>query len=196
MLYLKHMNKGDPPQLKWTVHWEGEITSGEHKAFAGLLAGIYPKHHKLFIDTHSWYGARPELRVVGYIGDHPVAHLGILRRFVHVSNTNTDILVGDVGLVGVDPALQGKGVGKLLLEQTAQTLNNLELPFGFITCKRELVPFYRAGGWLYVEGQTTRMIDREQQPFTSNSSVVVLPVLATMSEWPSKYTLDRNGQEV
>jgi nodulation protein A len=69
------------------------------------------------------------------MSDPPIAHLGLLRRFLRVPDSGASLLVGDVGLVAVDPDFQGKGIGGELLNQTSRTMTDLALPFGFLTCR-------------------------------------------------------------
>ncbi|MER5934187.1 GNAT family N-acetyltransferase [Streptomyces sp. NPDC002054] len=182
--------------LMWAMTWENDIPLERHEALAGMLARAYPRHAELFSGGRSWSGARPEARIVGSVGGRPVAHLGLLRRFLRVSGTDASLLIGDVGLVAVDPEFQGQGVGSRLLDRTARAMTDLSLPFGFLTCHPEVVPFYRSGGWQRVDRQVTRMIDNSQQPEVYDGPAMVLPVHAQMTHWPHGHVVDRNGLEV
>ena len=104
--------------------------------------------------------------------------------------------VGDVGLVGVDPTLHGSGIGLRLLQEASTSFHNLSLPFGFLTCRPGVVPFYKRAGWKELPGQVTRMIDNDLQPETYIGPALALPVLAPLSEWPSGHTVIRDGLEV
>ena len=183
-------------RLMWRLEWESDLTAGGHEALAGLLARAYPRHADLYVGAQSWSGARPEARVIGSVGDRPVAHLGMLRRFLRNPDSGTGILVGDVGLVAVDPDLQGKGVGGRLLGQAAEAMRELDLPFGFLTCGEWAVPFYESAGWQLLPGQVTRMFNRDGQPEVYDGPAMALPLHATMSAWPGKSTVDRNGPEI
>jgi nodulation protein A len=182
--------------LRWRLVWESDLSDEEHAALARLFGRAYPRHAERFSGGRSWSGARPEARVVGSLDDRPVAHLGLLRRFLRVPATGASLLVGDVGLVAVDPDLQGRGIGRRLLDQARQVLLELELPFGFLTCGPETVPFYRSGGWRLLEGQTTRMIDNRQRSEVYQGPALLLPVRARLTDWPHGHTVDRNGLEV
>ncbi|MHA6765518.1 GNAT family N-acetyltransferase [Streptacidiphilus sp. PAMC 29251] len=182
--------------MTWAVTWENDIPLERHEALAELLARVYPQHAELFSRGRSWSGARPEARIIGSAGDRPVAHLGLLRRFLRVADTDTSLLVGDVGLVAVDPDLQGRRVGSALLDRTTRAMADLALPFGFLTCRPEVVPFYRGGGWQQVDGQVTRMIDNNHRPEVYHGPALVLPVAAPLTHWPHGHTVDRNGLEV
>ncbi|MGQ0840654.1 GNAT family N-acetyltransferase [Actinokineospora sp.] len=183
-------------QLTWAVTWENDIPSDGHAALAGMLARAYPRHVELFSGERSWYSARPEARVVGSVGGRPVAHLGLLRRFLRVSDTDASLLVGDVGLVAVDPDFQRTGVGRALLDRTRQAMTDFGLSFGFLTCGPKVVPFYRSGGWHQVDGQVTRLIDKNHRTEVYSGPTMVLPVHAPLTEWPHGHTVDRNGLEI
>jgi nodulation protein A len=176
--------------------WENDVSAAGHAALADMLAKAYPRHAGLFGGGRSWSGARPEVRVIGNVGSRPVAHLGLLRRFLRLPDTGASLLVGDVGLVAVDPDFQRRGIGRTLLDQTTQTMTDLRLPFGFLTCGSWAVPFYHDAGWHLLNGQTTRMIDRDHQAEVYRGPAMVLPVHARISDWPHRHAVDRNGQEV
>lgn len=99
------------------------------------MSRIYPNHEATFRGDRSWSGARPEGRVIGYDGTRPIAHLGFLRRMVRIDGGVASFLVGDVGLVGVEPECQGSGHGRHLLTESATVFGDLELPFGFVMCR-------------------------------------------------------------
>ena len=82
---------------RWSCVWEDDLPADAHRELAALLRRGFPRSRAGFPDATSWASARPELRLVGYRDDRPVAHLGILRRFVQVGSGS--LLIGDVGLV-------------------------------------------------------------------------------------------------
>jgi nodulation protein A len=182
--------------VTWSVTWENDMSTAGHEALAVLLGRAFPHNAEQFRGTRTWSGARPEVRVVGSVDGRPIAHLAILRRFLRVPDTDADVLVGDAGLVSVDPDVQGTGIGRALLDRTTRLLTDLALPFGFLTCRPAVVPFYRSGGWQQAQGQVTRMIDDSHQTEVHNGPAMVLPVHATMADWPHGHAVDRNGLEV
>ena len=181
--------------IEWTLRWEADLSAGDHTALAALCARYYPEDHATFVGARSWYGARPEARVIGYDGGRPVAHLGFIRRMLRLESGGSQ-LVGDVGLVGVDPDYQGSGLGRRLLAETTARLAGLGLPFGFLTCAPTVVGFYATGGWRQSAGQVTRMIDADLRPETYAGPALVLPVTASFGEWPAGETIIRDGLEV
>lgn len=180
----------EPMVPGWTVQWEDDVD--DHAAIAALLARAFPRSRALVGGARSWSTARPELRLIGRADGQPVAHLGVLRRFVQVDGQAQ--LVGDVGLVAVDPVRQGSGLGAALLAGTRTTLAELDLPFGFLTCGEPVASFYSRGGWVRVPGPT-RMIRADGRVQVYGGVSMVLPVCAPLSAWPVG-RIDRNGLEV
>ncbi|MCU1445448.1 GNAT family N-acetyltransferase [Cryobacterium sp.] len=183
------------PEIEWTLRWEADLSEHDHAALAALFARYYPRDAATFTGAHSWFGARPEARVIGYHSGRPVAHLGFIRRMLRLE-TGESQLVADVGLVGVDPDYQGNGLGGRLLAEAAAALRSLALPFGFLTCAPDLVAFYAGGGWRPATGQVTRMIDTDLQPETYTGPALVLPVTASFADWPVGQSIIRDGLEV
>jgi nodulation protein A len=179
--------------LHWTSTWENDLDADTHAELAGLLARGFPRSSRLD-GTRSWSGGRPELRVHGRLDGRAVAHVGILRRYLCAPDRDRDVLVGDVGLVAVDPELQGQGVGGRLLAEAAGTLDRLRMPFGFLTCGEQVVGFYAAAGWRRVPNRTRTMrADGKVEVYGGAS--MVLPVWSGMADWPPG-SIDRNGYEV
>lgn len=181
--------------IEWALRWEADLSGDDHIALSALFARCYPEDRATFTGSRSWMGARPEVRVIGSDQGRPVAHVGFVRRMLRLESGGSQ-LVGDVGLVGVDPDYQGGGVGRRLLAETAAHLSDQDLPFGFLTCALELVPFYTAGGWQRSLGQVTRMIDTELRPQTFTGPAMVLPVTASFADWPTSPIVVRDGLEV
>ena len=184
------------PGARWVQLWETDVSAEQHQALSRLLARVYPDHGRTFADGRDWSGARPEGRVVGLLGDRPVAHLGFLRRTLRLDDGDDSLLCADVGLVGVDPDVQGTGLGLRLLAQAREVLERLALPYGFLTCRPAVVPFYERAGWVRVHGQVTRMLDPDSRPELNTGPALVLLVLAPLAAWPSGRTVVRDGLEV
>ncbi|MBN9100293.1 MULTISPECIES: GNAT family N-acetyltransferase [unclassified Pseudonocardia] len=180
------------PDVSWSLTWEDDLTPDEHAALAVLFSRCFPRSRTPFTGFRSWSSGRPELRLVGRDGVRVVAHLGILRRFLQVDGRAQ--LVGDVGLVAVDPVAQGRGVGGELLRRAAGGLRELEMPFGFLTCGEQVEGFYAGAGWVRVESPT-RMVRSDGSVQLYGGVSMVLPVLASRSDWPVG-RVDRNGWEV
>ncbi|KQO61465.1 GNAT family N-acetyltransferase [Curtobacterium sp. Leaf261] len=188
------MNTSD---LHWTVVPEGDLGLPDHEAIAAMLAKAFPDNDHWFQGGRSWAGMQPERRVIARVDDVVVAHLGIRRQFVTVGGH--DLLVGGVGLVSVTPDLQGAGVGRELLRRTADVLADLGVPFGLLGTGEDRVPFYAANGWQLltetVGSFTALSPDGAGLPMVDDEGWLVLPVAATIDEWPVG-DLHWNGQFV
>jgi nodulation protein A len=176
----------------WTVTWEDDLTDDDHVALGGLMARCFPRSFTPFGAGRSWSSARPELRLVASVNGRPVAHLAVLRRFLQVEERA--VLVGDVGLVTVDPDRQGTGLGAALLTRGQVTLAGLDLPFGFLTCGEHVAGFYATAGWVPVPGPT-RMVRADGRVQVYGGVSMVLPVGRGVDAWPAGQ-VDRNGWEV
>lgn len=174
----------------WSVVWEDDLD--DHAAVAELLARAFPRSFTPFGGQRSFSSARPERRLLARDGARVIAHAGILRRFVQVAGQPQ--LVGDVGLVAVDPDRQGTGLGGLLLTRTAAELHALGMPFGLLTCGAHVEGFYARGGWVAVPGPT-RMVRADGRVQVYGGVTMVLPVREPLGRWLVG-RVDRNGQEV
>jgi nodulation protein A len=179
--------------LHWASDWENDLDDGAHTEMAGLLARAFPRSSRLD-GTRSWSAGRPELRIRGRLDGRLVAHLGVLRRHLCVPDRDVDVLVGDVGLVAVDPDRQGGGFGRRLLAEAAAALDRLRMPFGFLTCGEQVADFYAGSGWHPVPNPT-RIMRADGKVEVYGGASMVLPVWSGMAGWPSGM-IDRNGYEV
>jgi nodulation protein A len=175
--------------LDWTSVWEDDVV--DHAELAVVLARAFP-HSGRIGGEQSWSSARPELRLVGRTDGHVVAHAAVLRRFLQIDGRAQ--LVGDVGLVAVDPARQGSGLGAALLRRVREALCGLGMPFGFLTCGEQVTGFYARGGWARVPGPT-RMIRADGRVQVYGGVSMVLALATPLDAWPSG-RIDRNGWEV
>jgi nodulation protein A len=178
--------------LSWVTTWEDDVGHAEHDALGALLAASFPHARAPFGPGRSWSSARPELRLVAWAGDRPVAHVAVLRRFLQIGDVAQ--LVGDVGLVAVDPDHHRTGVGAALLAHCRATLRGLDLPFGYLTTGHRVAGFYATGGWVAVPGPT-RMVLADGRVRVHPDVSMVLPVHRPIEQWPPGQ-VDRNGWEV
>lgn len=183
--------------LTWSVSWETELDDAEHPALAGLLARAYPHEAHRFGAGWTWTGARPELRVVARRTGVPVAHAGIIRRFLRAlpdEGPAREVLVGDVGLVAVDPDQHGRGLGRALLARVVETLVGLDTPFGFLTCGPDVEGFYRAAGWTRLDDVAVRTITLDHRGVTDHDPAMVHAAGRPLADWPAGRTVARDGQ--
>ncbi|MBD0708724.1 MULTISPECIES: GNAT family N-acetyltransferase [unclassified Streptomyces] len=188
-----------PPRdtLLWDHRPENEVTADLHHALHRLLRESFPYTTDQFTEGRSWAGARPERRVTAWRDGRPVAHAGILRRFLRVGDR--DQLVGEVGLVAVAPDHQGTGVGRLLAERIEECLTGLDVPFGYLNCHDSVLGYYQSVGWHRLEGVATRHYEPEDEltAVVTTAHPLILPVgLRSGADWPTGSTVERDGSEL
>ena len=176
--------------VAWTSVWEDDVD--DHAGIGALLARAFPRSRTPFGGARSWSSARPELRLIGCSDGVAVAHVAVLRRFLQIEGRAQ--LVGDVGLVAVDPDRHGTGLGAELLSRTSAALAELGMPFGFLTCGEQVAGFYGRAGWARIPGPT-RMVRADGRVQVYGGVSMVLAVTASLEGWPAGQ-VDRNGLEV
>ncbi|WP_051442749.1 NodA family N-acyltransferase [Mesorhizobium sp. WSM3626] len=190
--------------LRWRLCWESELELDEHVELAALK--IYGQtgsfNAKPFEGSQSWGGARPELRAVGYDSKGVAAHIGLLRRFIRIGTI--DLLVGELGLWGVRPDLEGLWMAHSV-RVTYPVLQELKVPFAFGAVRPALqhhvARFSRNALATIVPGirvRSTLPCARLDNPPTRTEDValIVLPIAQPMSEWPAGTIIHRNGPEL
>ena len=108
------------------------------------------------------YGYSPaDTHVMAFRDQELIAHVGFQRRLISVGSR--DVMVAGTGGVLVDERSRGTGIG-LRTMQRAQTVMRDEagVDFGFLGCRREVVPFYESAGWVQVH-DTERCLSRLDQ---------------------------------
>ncbi|MCD2190514.1 GNAT family N-acetyltransferase [Actinomycetospora soli] len=178
---------------QWQLAWETHLGPADHEVVGALLARSYAATTTVFTPGHSWAGARPELRVLGWQRDELVAHAGVVRRFLRAGGHSQ--LVGDVGLVAVHPGHQGEGLGGALLDVVRRTLVQLAAPYGFLTCDPDLRPFYARSGWVALADTDLCSVGIDHRTEHDRRNGMLLPVLAPLDAWPAG-PVERNGQEI
>ncbi|MFI6027792.1 GNAT family N-acetyltransferase [Amycolatopsis magusensis] len=187
----------------WEIRREGELGRTEHAELATMLRAAYPDFPTAFTGELTWYGSRPEARVIGKDGDRVIAHAGVLRRFVRISEGGApmEVLVGNVGLVAVHPESQGRGIGRELGTRVTALLDELAVPFGLLMCGEHSVGYYEALGWSRLPEVHVRYLDFEQRdPYRvideQCATTMVLPVRVPLRAWPMVDRLDWAGSQV
>ncbi len=183
-------------RIRWRQVWEARLTARDHDDLRPLLASVFPRHASSGVyRKHSWASGRPDLRLVGYAGDEPVAHVAVAPRLVLVGGR--PLLVADTGMVGVRPSHRGTGLGLELLARHADLVRGLELPFAFLTCTPPTASFYRRAGWhrLPDDVRVTQLPAAGTTAETGRPAAMVLPALRPLDAWPAG-DVTRNGYEI
>ncbi|WP_051334090.1 NodA family N-acyltransferase [Mesorhizobium sp. WSM3224] len=194
------------PQVRWRLCWEHELGLADHVELADFFRNTYGPtgafNAEPFEGSRSWAGARPEFRAIGYDSKGVAAHLGLLRRFIKIGKV--DLLVGELGLYGVRPDLEGLGISRSV-HIIHKVLHELGVPFGFGTVRpalqKHIQRFDRYGPVTLLSGIRVRSTLPDAYldlPPTriDDAILLVLPIVQSMSDWPSGTMIDRNGPEL
>ena len=122
-----------------------------------------------------------------------VSHVGFQRRAIMAGGT--PVLVAGTGGVLVDDRLRGRGLGELAMTLAQDTMRSaLDLEFGYLGCREEVVPFYERTGWQRIH-VTERSTPRSVRPDTTSEAEAVVeegtPVLVFplrsggLASWPT-----------
>lgn len=175
------------PVVRWEIVREGHLPIEAHAELADLFRAAYPHFPGFFAGTRSWSYVRPELRVIGWAEESAIASAGVLRRFIEIGGN--DQLVAIIGLVAVHPAHQRSGLGLALMGRVADSLADLDVPFGLLTCAPWHVSFYQRAGWYQLSPRRMHYSPddtSEPRAFVDEvaTTAMVLPVSATFMDWP------------
>nr|CDW91989.1 acyltransferase [Bradyrhizobium yuanmingense]CDW92000.1 acyltransferase [Bradyrhizobium yuanmingense] len=194
-------------QVQWSLRWESELRLADHAELAEFFRKSYGPtgafNAQPFEGSRSWAGARPELRAIGSDARGVAAHIGLLRRFIKVSEV--DLLVVELGLYAVRPDLEGLGISHAM-RVMYPVLQELGVPFGFGTVRPALEKHMkrlveRQGLATLMHGIRVRSTQPDVYPNLSptrleDAIVVVFPLGRSISEWPAGTVIDRNGPEL
>ena len=176
----------------WRTSWETCLEPPEHAGLADLLDRSFPRA----ACGRSWIGARPQLRVIGCHHGRPIAHAGIVRRFLRFPLADdASVLVGDVGLVAVHPDHCRGRFGTALMTTVASVLAGLDLPYGFLTCDDDVRAFYMHCGWHALTDRPVRAVDVHHRIDAGRHHGMLLEVARTVDELP-RGPIHRDGQEI
>jgi predicted N-acetyltransferase YhbS len=161
---------------------EADLTPDDDDAIRSLLLAAFP-HHAATFRAATWWGARPEARLMLLDGDVVVAHLGLERRAIEVGSE--DVAVAGVAAFAVAPSHQRQGLGRrLTIELLRVLLADLPASFAILGCRPAIAPFYAATGWHRLS-VTTRALDPESGGWAvTDGPTFVLPAGSGLATWP------------
>ena len=95
----------------------------------------------------------PEINILGFFEEKLVSQVAILKRTITVNKI--PLKIGGVCYLVTEPDYRGNGFGSTLMRDAISYLTQeLKLPFGLLTCRRELEEFYMRVGYKTVNGPT------------------------------------------
>lgn len=165
-----------------------DLTASELDSLENLFDGEYRNEFGEW-NPDAPYGYSPaDTHVLAFRGQALAAHVGFQRRLISVGSHEI-LVAGMAGMGGVlvDDRHRGMGLGRRTVRQ-AQTVLRDEtgVDFGFLGCRREVVPFYESAGLIQVHA-TERCLSRLDQTsvvVSEGGSNLVCSAKRHASQWP------------
>ncbi|GAA3329441.1 GNAT family N-acetyltransferase [Paeniglutamicibacter sulfureus] len=162
-----------------------DLTAAELDAHENLFDGEYRNEFGVW-NPDAPYGYSPaDTHVLAFRGHALAAHVGFQRRLILVGSQ--EILVAGMGGVLVDERYRGMGLGGRTMRQ-AQTVMRDEtgVDFGFLGCRREVVPLYESAGWAQVHAaeRCLSRLDQTSVVVSEGGPNLVCSAKRRASQWP------------
>ncbi len=132
------------------------------------------------------YGYSPaDFHVLEFQGSVLAAHVGFQRV---ISVGTGDVLVAGTGGVLVDQRFRGTGVGGRAMRHAQKAMRIAAgTDFGFLGCRKEVVPFYESAGWVQVHAteRCLSCMDQTSVIVSHGGPTLICSSTRDASEWPS-----------
>lgn len=162
----------------------GRLTSEQHDGLRALFDAEYSDAYGLWDPRHPYGYSPATYRVVASDDEKIVGHVGIQPRMIGVGPR--DVLVGGTGGVLVSPRHRGTGLGRRLVQAASAALEQapLEVQFGYLGCREEVVPFYESAGWqrVFTTERSLSRVDSSNQ--VSDGPLLISAGLEPLEAWP------------
>jgi GNAT superfamily N-acetyltransferase len=140
------------------------------------------------------YGYSPaDTHVLAFRGQALAAHVGCQRRLIAVGTD--DVLVAGTGGVLVDDRSRGLGLGGRMMRHAQKVMRDATgADFGFLGCRREVVPFYESAGWIqvYATERCLSRVDQTSVVVSQGGPNLICSAKRDSNEWP-KGDIDLRG---
>ncbi len=137
-------------------------------------------------DSEQPYGYAPhEVHLIARVGGDVVGHVGWARRHVAVGDSGVEI--AGVGGVLISQGARGERLGEQLMHTARRSMLDAGgIRFGYLGCREEVVPFYRACGWHRISA-AERSISRDgcAREDPPGQPLLITPVESALDEWPA-----------
>ncbi|MBT2537488.1 GNAT family N-acetyltransferase [Arthrobacter sp. ISL-69] len=132
------------------------------------------------------YGYSPaDFHVLAFQGPALAAHVGFQRRVISVGTD--DVVVAGTGGVLVDHRFRGTGLGGRAMRHAQKAMRDeAGVDFGFLGCRKDVVPFYESAGWLEVHAteRCLSRLDRISVIVSRGGPTLICSATRDASEWP------------
>ena len=177
--------------MDWKLIPEPELSPTLEADIQRMLVASFPEYVDFFT-ANSYWGSKPEFRLIAVENGQPVAHLEFGYRQITVEEV--PFKIAGIGAVAIHPIHQGKKLGKAMFAHLHQyLLKNSNADFGFLGCREEVAGFYSASGFQRVHQSVYNLDPDSKEWETYHGPTMIMPVHKPMHEWNSKGTIHLNG---
>lgn len=132
------------------------------------------------------YGYSPaDTHVMAFRGQALAAHVGFQRRLIAVGAD--EVMVAGTGGVLVAERSRGTGLGGRTMRQAQKVMRDeTGVDFGFLGCRREVVPFYESTEWIqvYATERCLSRVDQRSVVVSQGGPNLICSAKRDASEWP------------
>lgn len=133
------------------------------------------------------YGYSPaEIHILAFRGQALAGHAGFQPRLIAVGAD--EVMVAGTGGVLVGERSRGAGLGRRVMRHAQKVMRHQPgVDFGFLGCRREVVPFYVSAGWVqvYAAEHCLSRVDQTSVVVSQDCPNLICSAKREASEWPN-----------
>jgi predicted N-acetyltransferase YhbS len=177
--------------MDWKLIPEPELSPTLEADIQQMLVASFPEYVDFFT-ANSYWGSKPEFRLIAVEDGQPIAHLEFGYRTITVGDSPFEI--AGIGAVAIHPHHQGQKLGKAMFSHLHDyLLKNSKVDFGFLGCHEKVAGFYVASGFQQVNQSVYNLNPDSQTWETYHGPTMVMPVHRSIHEWNSKGIIHLHG---
>lgn len=161
----------------------GELRDDQIVALRELFNLEYLASHGPW-DPDRPYGYSPaDVHTLAFVDSKLVGHVGFQRRTITVGDA--EVTIAGTGGVLVDSSVRGSGLGRRVMHRAQQAMgNDTRIDFGYLGCRKEVVPFYENTGWRRVHAieRHVSASDAGRHVLSTDGPILIFPTRQT--RWP------------
>lgn len=177
--------------MDWKLIPEPELSPTLEADIQKMLVAAFPEYVDFFT-ANSYWGSKPEFRLIAEEKSQPIAHLEFGYRQITVENVSFEI--AGIGAVAIHPDHQGKKLGKAMFAQLREyLLKNSNVDFGFIGCHDDVAGFYASSGFTRVYQSVYSLNPDSQTWETFHGPTLIMPIHKPLKAWNANGLIHLNG---
>ena len=179
------------PDMDWKLIPEPELSAALEADIQRMLVAAFPNYVDFF-NANSYWGSKPEYRLIAMQAGQPVAHLEFGFRRITVEDSAFEI--AGIGAVAIHPKHQGRKLGKTMFSHLRDHLQqHTHVDFGFIGCHDEVAGFYAASGFTRVQQSVYSLNPDSQAWETFHGPTLIMPIHSSLEQWNSHGVIHLHG---